>query len=111
MRPFADGLCSLQRFKIDVASTVVNQQNSGLGTMETDQILDLFNVSSMASEDAAPLPPNENAPISEEDAVDAEGNVREKGKKGFLDDIGELWDEKQYEEEYNLDSFLASMRS
>jgi len=104
-------ILSLQRFKIDVASTVVNQQNAGLGTMETDQILDLFNVSSMASEDAAPLPPNENAPISEEDAVDAEGNVREKGKKGFLDDIGELWDEKQYEEEYNLDSFLATMKS
>ncbi|KIW01092.1 uncharacterized protein PV09_07379 [Verruconis gallopava] len=104
-------ILNLQRFKIDVASTVVNQQNAGLGTMETDQILDLFNVSSLASEDAAPMPPNENAPISEEDAVDAEGNVRERGKKGFLDDIGELWDERQYEEEYNLDAFLASMRS
>jgi TATA-binding protein-associated factor len=36
---------SLQRFKIDVASTVVNQQNAGLASMQTDQILDLFNVS------------------------------------------------------------------
>ena len=102
-------LSSLQRFKIDVASTVVNQQNAGLGTMETDQILDLFNVSSMDA-DSAPPPPDTNK-LSEEDAVDAEGNVREKGKRGFLDEIGELWDEKQYEEEYNLDSFLATMRN
>ncbi|KAK4921980.1 TATA-binding protein-associated factor mot1, partial [Elasticomyces elasticus] len=47
---------------------------------------------------------------NEVDMVDAEGNVREKGKKGFLDELGELWDETQYEEEYNLDSFLATMK-
>lgn len=85
---------------------MVNQQNAGLGTMETDQILDLFNVSS----GEAPPIDTEVEQTSEENAVDAEGNVREKGKRGFLDEIGELWDEKQYEEEYNLDSFLSSMR-
>lgn len=104
-------ICSLQRFKIDVASTVVNQQNAGLGTMQTDQILDLFNVSSGDADAVPPLPGgrNENG-VNEEDAVDATGEVREKGKKGFLDDLGEMWDEAQYEEEYNLDSFLATMR-
>jgi TATA-binding protein-associated factor len=76
--------------------------------METDQILDLFNVSSGES---APLPDPDVMQTSEENAVDAEGNVREKGKKGFLDDIDDLWDEKQYEEEHNLDSFLATLRS
>jgi TATA-binding protein-associated factor len=78
--------------------------------METDQILDLFNVSSSSGDSAPPLPDPDVIQTSEEDAVDAEGNVREKGKRGFLDEIGELWDEKQYEEEYNLDSFLATMR-
>lgn len=78
--------------------------------METDQILDLFNVSSAASEDVAPPPPDENAPVSEEDAVDAEGNVREKGKRGYLDEIGELWDERQYEDEYDLSTFIARMK-
>ena len=78
--------------------------------METDQILDLFNVSSSSGDAAPPLPDADANKLSEEDAVDAEGNVREKGKRGFLDEIGELWDEKQYEEEYNLDSFLTSMR-
>ncbi|KAF8414709.1 P-loop containing nucleoside triphosphate hydrolase protein [Terfezia claveryi] len=37
-------IMTLQRFKLDVASTVVNQQNTGLATMETDQILDLFSL-------------------------------------------------------------------
>ncbi|OCK81293.1 hypothetical protein K432DRAFT_425065 [Lepidopterella palustris CBS 459.81] len=100
-------ILSLQRFKIDVASTVVNQQNAGLGTMETDQILDLFNISSDSS---APLPPPASAnDIHADDAVDATGELREKGKKGFLDELGELWDEKQYEEEFDLDGFLKSM--
>ncbi|EON63494.1 hypothetical protein W97_02722 [Coniosporium apollinis CBS 100218] len=99
-------ILSLQRFKIDVASTVVNQQNAGLGTMETDQILDLFNIST----GEAPAMPAADGGVAEDDAVDATGEVREKGKKGFLDELSELWDEKQYEEEYDMDSFLASMR-
>lgn len=100
---------SLQRFKIDVASTVVNQQNAGLGTMETDQILDLFNLG-----DTSDLPPppggaDVNGDSVEDDAVDATGEVREKGKKGWLDDLGELWDDKQYEESFDLDGFLERM--
>lgn len=95
-------LCSLQRFKLDVASTVVNQQNAGLATMETDQILDLFNVGDTI---AAPKPGNE------EEMVDATtGEVRQKGAKGPLDDIGELWDESQYTDEYDLNNFIASLR-
>ena len=93
-----------------MASTVVNQQNAGLGTMDTDQILDLFSL------DDAPGGGGDggtHAAISgkEEDMVDATGEVREKGKKGLLDDLGELWDQSQYTEEYNLDSFLAGMKA
>ena len=101
---------SLQRFKIDVASTVVNQQNAGLGTMETDQILDLFNLgetdSSLSLEDK-----KDTDGVDEADAVDAEGNVRQKGKKGVLDELTELWDERQYEEEFDLQGFLSTMKA
>ncbi|GAA5868377.1 hypothetical protein JCM3774_003272 [Rhodotorula dairenensis] len=38
-------IMGLQRFKLNVASTVVSQQNSDLDTLGTDQILDLFQVS------------------------------------------------------------------
>jgi TATA-binding protein-associated factor len=103
-------ILNLQRFKIDVASTVVNQQNAGLGTMETDQILDLFNL----GETDPNLAINEGAEsngVDESNAVDAEGNMREKGKKGILDELSELWDDKQYEEEFNLDGFLKTMKA
>ncbi|KIM95090.1 hypothetical protein OIDMADRAFT_184188 [Oidiodendron maius Zn] len=102
-------IMSLQRFKIDVASTVVNQQNAGLGTMETDQILDLFNLGDTAEGIDKPSM-NGAEDGREEDMVDATGEVREKGKKGWLDDLGELWDDRQYEESFDLDGFLKTMK-
>ncbi|KAI4093772.1 MAG: hypothetical protein LQ344_002675 [Seirophora lacunosa] len=98
-------ILNLQRFKIDVASTVVNQQNAGLSTMETGEILDLFNIG-----DASASGPSDSAG-KEEDMVDVTGELKEKGKKGYLDDLQELWDDRQYEEEYDLNNFLASMKT
>ncbi|KAF2160445.1 hypothetical protein M409DRAFT_29068 [Zasmidium cellare ATCC 36951] len=103
-------ILNLQRFKIDVASTVVNQQNAGLGTMETDQILDLFNLGETDPNLSISDKPEANG-VDESNAVDAEGNMREKGKKGILDELSELWDDKQYEEEFNLDGFLKTMKA
>ncbi|KAI9166802.1 TBP associated factor [Paramyrothecium foliicola] len=103
-------ILSLQRFKIDVASTVVNQQNAGLATMDTDQILDLFSLG-----DAGPSlisdQPQHGMEGREEDMVDLEtGDVlRQPGKKAWLDDLGELWDNKQYEESFDLDDFMKNM--
>ncbi|EME50250.1 hypothetical protein DOTSEDRAFT_68955 [Dothistroma septosporum NZE10] len=102
-------ILNLQRFKIDVASTVVNQQNAGLGTMETDQILDLFNLGETDPNLSISDKPEANG-VDESNVVDAEGNMREKGKKGILDELSELWDDKQYEEEFNLDGFLKQMK-
>ncbi|KAF7530785.1 hypothetical protein G7054_g9506 [Neopestalotiopsis clavispora] len=103
-------ILSLQAFKIDVASTVVNQQNAGLGTMDTDQILDLFNMG-----DAGPNlisdKPKDGIDGREEDMVDVEtGDVRAPGKKAWIDDLGELWDNRQYEESFDLDGFMKTMQ-
>jgi TATA-binding protein-associated factor len=75
--------------------------------METDQILDLFNLGETA--DDIDKPSAADAP-AEEDMVDATGEVRQNGKKGWMDDLAELWDDKQYEEEFSLDGFLAQMK-
>lgn len=104
-------ILSLQRFKIDVASTVVNQQNAGLSTMDTDQILDLFNI----GDDGGLLSDKPQGAASiegrEEDVIDVEtGEVRVTGKKGWLDGLGELWDNQQYEESFDLDGFLKTMQ-
>lgn len=77
--------------------------------METDQILDLFNLGETAEGLDKPTLNGGTEIDREEDMVDATGEVREKGKKGWLDDLGELWDDKQYEEEFNLDGFLKNM--
>lgn len=104
-------ILSLQRFKIDVASTVVNQQNAGLATMDTDQILDLFNLG-----DSGPNlisdKPKESLEGREEEMVDIEtGDVRQPGKKApWLEGLGELWDNAQYEESFDLDGFLKTMQ-
>ncbi|KAJ9161832.1 SNF2 family domain-containing protein [Coniochaeta hoffmannii] len=106
-------ILSLQRFKIDVASTVVNQQNAGLATMDTDQILDLFNLGDAGPNLITDKPKDKNGIEGrEEDMVDLEtGDVRQPGKKpAWLDDLGELWDNKQYEESFDLDGFLKTMQ-
>jgi TATA-binding protein-associated factor len=77
--------------------------------MDTDQLLDLFNLGETAEGAEKPGGP-EGATGNEVDMVDIDGEVKEKGKKGWLDDLGELWDDRQYQEEYNLDSFLATMK-
>ncbi|KAH6661921.1 TATA-binding protein-associated factor MOT1 [Plectosphaerella plurivora] len=105
-------ILSLQRFKIDVASTVVNQQNAGLSTMDTDQILDLFNLG-----DTGPSLISDKAhnPMEgrEEEMVDVEtGDVitnKQGGKKAWMEDLGDLWDNRQYEESFDLDGFLKTM--
>ena len=79
--------------------------------MQTDQILDLFNLGETDGGPSLEDKPKDPNSIDEADAVDAEGNVREKGKKGILDELTELWDERQYEEEFNLDGFLATMKA
>jgi TATA-binding protein-associated factor len=78
--------------------------------METDQILDLFNLGETAEGIDKPSMNGKDGDTREEDMVDATGEVREKGKKGWLDDLGELWDDKQYEEEFDLAGFLKTMK-
>ncbi|CCF43212.1 hypothetical protein CH063_12975 [Colletotrichum higginsianum] len=50
----------------------------------------------------------------EEDMVDIEtGDVvtsKQPGKKAWLDDLGDLWDNRQYEESFDLDGFLKTMQ-
>jgi TATA-binding protein-associated factor len=71
--------------------------------MNTDQILDLFNV-----HDAGQTGAKSNDGM--DTAVDTEGNPVKKGGKNILEDLGELWDEKEYEEEYDMGDYLSSLK-
>lgn len=80
------------------------------GTMDTDQILDLFNLGDSGPSLISDKPQN-TMEGREEDMVDVEtGDVRAPGKKAWADDLGELWDNRQYEESFDLDGFLKTMQ-
>ena len=42
--------CSLQKFKLNLANTVISQENSSLLSMDTSELLDLFQLSDTPGE-------------------------------------------------------------
>lgn len=82
---------SLQRFKLNVASTVVSQQNSDLDTLGTDQILDLFQVSDTPAKSAA----------------DADGD-KPMSQKAILESLDDLPADTDYGD-LDVTSFTASL--
>lgn len=87
--------CRLQRFKLNIANSVVTQQNSGLASMDTDLVLDLFKRTS-----------------EEEDAAAARKKEKEKSgavsQKNILDGLEDLPPEDEYSN-LNLSSFMGSL--
>ncbi|KAI8096669.1 uncharacterized protein BX664DRAFT_324574 [Halteromyces radiatus] len=98
-------IMGLQKFKLNIANSVVNQQNAGLKSMDTDQILDLFNV-----EDTEAEKKKKKKAMEEEEAGATTATAGLGGAKAVLEDLETLWDEKDYEEEYNIDSFISSLQ-
>jgi TATA-binding protein-associated factor len=87
----------LQKFKLNIASSVINQENSGLNSMDTDQILDLFGVGESGG--------------SGGDADRNSGDEQKKAStKEVLENLGSLWDEKQYESFENVKDFLDGLK-
>lgn len=96
-------IMGLQKFKMNIASTVVNQQNSGLSSMDTHQLLDLFDTNNVPSQDKI----DKKSVISDE--ITNETGLTGKAKMA-VGELQELWDSSQYEEEYNLDNFIKTLR-
>ena len=97
-------IMGLQKFKLNIANSVVNQENSSLRTMDTNQLLDLFDVSSADDKQNS----NDNS------GVDEFGNLNSSTKKQtanqVVENLEELWDETVYSEEYDLDNFVSSLK-
>lgn len=101
-------IMGLQKFKMGVAGSIVNQQNAGLASMSTGQLLDLFD-----SDDSNIEIEKSKKMDIDEYGVDAASGV-DSGvggqAAGAVKELGELWDEKQYEEEYNMDEFIKTLK-
>lgn len=101
-------IMGLQKFKMNIASTIVNQQNSGLASMDTNQLLDLFEVDENATkmvENGADNEENKDGNIPDDVAGGLTGKAAD-----AVGDLGVLWDESQYEDEYNLDNFIKTLK-
>ncbi|XP_016085602.1 TATA-binding protein-associated factor 172-like [Sinocyclocheilus grahami] len=89
-------IMGLQKFKMTIANTVISQENASLQSMGTEQLLNLFT-----------LDKNNKAEKSEAAASSSSGQA---SMKSVLDGLGDLWDQQQYENEYDLDSFMHSLK-
>uniref|UniRef100_A0A4W5RIN4 B-TFIID TATA-box binding protein associated factor 1 n=1 Tax=Hucho hucho TaxID=62062 RepID=A0A4W5RIN4_9TELE len=86
-------IMGLQKFKMSIANTVISQENASLQSMGTDQLLNLFTLDKDGKDDQG-----------EESSSGGKASI-----KNVLDGLGDLWDQQQYETEYNLDSFMHSL--
>lgn len=75
-------ILGLQQFKLKTANAVISSDNSAVQTMATDSVVDLFSLSETASAKAS--------------------SKANKGVKAVLDSLPELWDQTQYDEEYDI---------
>ncbi|XP_077114676.1 TATA-binding protein-associated factor 172 isoform X1 [Ranitomeya variabilis] len=86
-------IMGLQKFKMSIANTVISQENASLQSMGTDQLLDLFTL--------------------DKDGKSEKMKTSETGEKNsmksILDNLGELWNQEQYESEFSLDNFMHSL--
>lgn len=94
----------LQRFKLQIANTVISSENSNLQTMGTEQLLDLFQFESKQQQKAN----DENTSTKEPSANTASSNSST--YKSILEELPE-WDNNQYENEYDLTEFIKSLKN
>ncbi|KAF7353641.1 TBP associated factor [Mycena venus] len=89
-------IMGLQRFKLNIANSVVTQQNSGLASMDTDLVLDLFRRTS-EEEDAVAA--------AKKKAKESSGPV---SQKNLLQGLEELPAEDEYQG-LDMSSFMGSL--
>ncbi|XP_074093959.1 histone acetyltransferase 1 [Cotesia typhae] len=91
-------IMGLQKFKLYTANTVITIDNSSLDTMRTEQLLDLFSLENGKHKRADE---GENSrSISSIPGV----------SRSLLEIIPELWEQQQYDDEYDLDAFLSTLK-
>ncbi|XP_055469787.1 TATA-binding protein-associated factor 172 isoform X2 [Psammomys obesus] len=85
-------IMGLQKFKMNIANTVISQENSSLQSMGTDQLLDLFTLDKDGKAEKADSSTSGKASM-----------------KSVLESLSDLWDAEQYDSEYNLETFMRSL--
>lgn len=84
-------IMGLQRFKQRIADSIVNEDNVSMQTMDTNQLVDLFN-------------------LGEGDEKKKDSKKPTSKMQALMQELGELWDAETQYEEYDLDLFLQSIK-
>ena len=100
----------LQRFKLQVANTVISQENANLQTMGTEQLLALFQYEqkqqpSKTTDDEHP----QSAKEEDGSSAAASSSGGDGGYSSLLEELPK-W-ENQYENEYDLSEFIKSLKN
>ncbi|KAK2582496.1 hypothetical protein KPH14_004798 [Odynerus spinipes] len=94
-------IMGLQKFKLLTANTVISTENASLETMGTDQLLDLF---SLDNGKGKKTDNQDNTGVSKVSCVQGVN-------RSVLEILPELWEQQQYDDEYDLDTFLSTLKA
>ncbi|XP_055378058.1 TATA-binding protein-associated factor 172 [Condylostylus longicornis] len=97
-------IMGLQKFKILTANTIVGADNASLETMGTDQLLDLFNLHDGEKQERSTQASSSN---SNGNGIAGNNAV---SMKTVIENLPDLWEDRQYEEEYDLTQFVKSLK-
>ena len=108
------------------ANTVISSENASMETMGTDQVQDLklLNVyylfpsspSHISCQfvpqllDLFSLEGNGKTPNGSSNTIPNVGGVSSGSVQGMLSTLPDLWDAKEYEEEYDIKTFMSTLR-
>lgn len=90
-------IMGLQKFKLLTANTVVSDENASMETMGTDQLLDLFSLSEQQKQ-------------QQEQARGSSATASNTSVKQMMENLPDLWEDQQYQEEYDLSSFIKTLK-
>ena len=92
----------LQKFKLKTANTVISSDNASLNSMATNQILDLFSL-----DDSTGLGSSNREGSQSKDSEES-NRSNKPSLKSLLEEMPELWDEKEYADEFDVGAFARN---
>ncbi|KAF7995444.1 hypothetical protein HCN44_006551 [Aphidius gifuensis] len=92
-------IMGLQKFKLRTAKTIISNDNASLETMGTHQLLDLFSLDNGKDKKT-------DESTSQQSSSDSMLGL----SKTVMDILPELWEQQQYDDEFDINSFLTNLK-
>lgn len=106
-------IMGLQRFKTHLANTVVTREKEGslLTTLDVANMLDLLSYEGASSTSAAAADTTAKPDDEKQQQGDDKPSTTGLGKKvsSLLGQLGEMWNESEYTDEFDVDTFLSKV--